>query len=204
MANESLKETTFMQNEGALIDSLQRRDPQALAALFERYANPIYRLAARLLNDEQQADGVVQNTFMALIEHIDQFEGRSGLGTWLYRVAYNECMGRIRAAAPLVELEPLVEGELLPTNLIDWDSVPESVVLDSESRQQMAAAIESLPPTLRAVFILRDVEELSVHETATALGLSEAAVKVYLHRARLHLRERLAGYFGERRKPAER
>jgi RNA polymerase sigma-70 factor (ECF subfamily) len=149
-----------------------------------------------VLHDEQQADGVVQNTFLSLIHHIDDFEGRSGIGTWLYRVAYNECMMRTRQAKPQVELDD--SDEMMPGSFIDWSSVPEDVVSSHEAAEQMERAIAHLKPDLRIVFTLRDVEELSTAETAEILGLTESAVKVRLHRARLALREQLATYFEKR------
>ena len=182
----------------ALIAALRANDPAALAQLFELYADKLYRLAVSLLHDEQQADGVVQNTFMALITHIDTFEGRAALGTWLYRVAYNESMMRLRRTRPQVELDEMDdESELMPTCLIDWQAVPEAIADSHEAQHEMTRAIGTLKPELRAVFTLRDIEELSTRETAEILGISEALVKVRLHRARLALRERLATYFEE-------
>lgn len=185
-----------MESEHRLVEALKRRDQDALATVFERYADKIYRLAVGVLHDEVQADGVVQNTFVALIEHIDRFEGRSSIGTWLYRVAYNESMGRIRRLKPQVELDVLEDG-LIPASFVDWQTLPEDVVSSHETTEQMQHAIAGLTPTLRAVFTLRDVEGLSTRETAEALEISESAVKVRLHRARLALRESLAAYFEE-------
>lgn len=182
-------------NERDLLEALRRRDPDALSALFERYADRIYRLAAGLLHDDDEADSVVQDTFMALITQADSFEGRSSIGTWLYRVAYNACMMRLRRARPHVELDADEDGDTMPAAFIDWRDLPEDIVASSEARAQMEQAIAALKPELRAVFILRDVEELSTRETAEALGITEGLVKVRLHRARLALREQLALYF---------
>lgn len=188
-----------MQDEPTLIAALRRRDPNALTAVFERYSNKIYRLAASMLHDEVQADGVVQDTFLALIENIDTFKGDAGVGTWLYRVAYNECLMRVRKAKPIVELDENAEdGDTLPTHFIDWQTVPDQILGSSEAMQQMEHAITQLKPDLRTVFVLRDIEELSTAETAEILGITENLVKVRLHRARLALREKLASYFEER------
>jgi RNA polymerase sigma-70 factor (ECF subfamily) len=185
-------------DEQALITALRQRDPAALAQTFERYADRLYRLAVGLLHDEQQADGVVQNTFLALITHIDSFEGRSGIGTWLYRVAYNECMQRLRRSRPQLELDDLAhDDEVTPACLIDWRDLPEEAATSHEGQAEMAQAIASLKPEMRAVFLLRDIEELSTQETAAILSISESLVKVRLHRARLALREQLAAYFEE-------
>lgn len=186
-----------MADETQLIEALQRRDQAALSTVFEQYANKIYRLAAGILQDEQQADGVVQDTFLKLIEHIDSFEGRSSIGTWLYRVAYNEANGRLRKSKPQVNMDELVDADLMPACLVDWETLPEQVMSSSEALDLMQQAIEDLSPSLRAVFQLRDIDELSTQETADILGIKPAAVKVRLHRARLALRERLAHYFEE-------
>lgn len=181
------------------IDALKQRDPAALSSVFEAYADKIYRLAVSLLHDEQSADGVVQDTFIKLIEHVDNFEGRSSISTWLYRVAYNECMMRVRRQRPQLQLDSLDDGEaFMPTNLTRWDEVPDTAILESEAVDEMRKAVEKLSPALQAVFTLRDVEELSIRETAQILEISESAVKVRLHRARLQLREQLAGYFDDR------
>lgn len=184
-------------NEQALITALKHRDPAALSALFETYADKIYRLAAGMLRDDVQADGVVQNTFLTLIEKVDTFEGRANIGTWLYRVAYNECLMRLRRK-PDADLDEADEADVMPGHFTDWTTLPEALISSAEAAAEMERAIARLKPELRAVFTLRDVEELSTAETARALGISEALVKVRLHRARLALREQLAAYFDDR------
>ncbi len=180
------------------IAALQRRDEQALSQVFERYADKIYRLALATLHDEQQADGVVQDTFLKLIEHIDRFEARASIGTWLYRVAYHECLGRLRRAKQVPEsLDEEFAETAMPMHFVDWQTLPETLLSRQETQSEIQKAIATLPETLRIVFTLRDIDELSTRETATVLGISEAAVKVRLHRARLLLREHLATYFEE-------
>ena len=187
-----------MTDEATLIAALRQRDSQALSVLFEAWSDPLFRLAAGLLRDEQAAEDVVQSTFVSLLRHVDTFDGRARLSTWLYRVAYNDCMGRLRASVETEDVDAWDESEFLPPTLIDWRTLPEAVVTSAEARAEMMRAIGQLTPALHAVFTLRDIEGLSVRDTAEALGLSEAAVKVNLHRARLCLREQLAGYFEER------
>ena len=184
------------------LDALRSGDPQALAALFEAYADRIYRLALSLLRDPSAAEDIVQETFVSAITHLDRFEGRSSLGTWLYRVGYNASLDwlRRRRDEPLPPDEPGDEGETvpLPRSLVEWTLTPESRQAEGEIAAELDRAIGGLPESLRVVFLLRDVDELSTQETAEALGLTEGAVKVRLHRARLALREKLAEYFGER------
>lgn len=190
-----------MSDDSALIQSMRENDGAAFAVSFQTYTDPIYRLALGLLGDPVEAEDVLQDTFVALISHLDRFEGRSRLSTWLYRVAYNKSMDLLRKIReiPLLEDSDVdVEEEILiPHNLVEWDLTPEVILADDEARSKLDLAIGEIPETLRAVFLLRDVEEISTADTAEALGISEGAVKVRLHRARLALRERLTGYFTE-------
>lgn len=189
-------------NSQQILMALRRRDPQALAILFEQHADAIHRLALNVLGgDAQQADGVVQNTFIALIEHVEQFEGRARISTWLYRVAYNEALRRLRRARPQLALDDALDEDLpMPASLFDWRDLPEEALRQQEARAMMQAAIDALPASLRAAFTLRDVQEFSTREVAEILSISEAAVKVRLHRARLALREALSAYFEEYRR----
>lgn len=187
----------MMTDEQALVARLQQRDSEALAQVFNDHADQVYRLAISLLHDEQQADGVVQETFLALIKHIDRFEGKSSLSTWLYRVAHNECMGRLRRARPQTPIDDMLDDDYMPDNFTSWEMIPDAAMKSQEAMQQMDIAISTLSPALRSVFVLRDVEGLSTAETAEALAITQSAVKVRLHRARLLLREQLAEYFEE-------
>lgn len=187
---------------GISLDALRSGDPQALAALFEAYADRIYRLALSLLHDPSAAEDIVQETFVSAITHLDRFEGRSSLGTWLYRVGYNASLDwlRRRKDEPLPPDEPGDESDAvpLPRSLVEWTLTPESRQAEGEMAAELDRAIGELSEGLRLVFLLRDVDELSTQETAEALGLTEGAVKVRLHRARLALREKLSDYFAER------
>ncbi len=190
-------------DDGALLARLQDDDPEAFRALFEAHADRVYRLALSLLRDPSRAEDVVQETFLAALTHLGRFEGRARLGTWLYRVAYNASLSQLRQRVeeelPAEDDAPEDQAPIpMPRTFVDWDLTPETLLGDSEARAQLDAAIAALPESQRAAFLLRDVEGLSTAETAEALGLSEAAVKVRLHRARLALREHLSAYFAER------
>ena len=185
-----------MADDEKLLAALRDRDPTAFADLFEQYADRIYRLAVGLLGDEQEADAVVQDTFLRLFERLDQFEGRSSLGTWLYRVAYNRSMDQLRRDRPVVSLEAVAEDPLpAPAILAAWERLPEQQLSDEEVQRALEQAIASLPEHYRLIFLLREVEGLSTVETAEVAGISAGAAKVRLHRARLLLRERLAEQF---------
>jgi RNA polymerase sigma-70 factor (ECF subfamily) len=191
-----------MTDEQQLLAALREQDSDAFTTLFDAYADRIYRLAIGLLEDEVEAECVVQDAFTRLFESLDHFEGRSKLGTWLYRVAYNLSIDRRRKRRPDQPLADEAdfddESGFMPAIFADWTDAPESVLTSSEAQTELAAAIADLPESLRSVFILREVEELSTAEAAEVLNISEGAVKVRLHRARLQLRERLSGYFSER------
>jgi len=191
-----------MPDETALLQGLRRCDPAAFTELFELYSDRVFRLAVRFLNDEREAEEVVQDTFLAVFEKIDGFEGRSRLGTWIYRIAANFALMRLRARRPddrSLDAEPGDEGEaILPAVLADWTSAPESLLSSTEALAAMEHAIAELPDALRTAFVLRDLEELSTEDAAETLGITPGALKVRLHRARLLLRERLSAYFAER------
>jgi RNA polymerase sigma-70 factor (ECF subfamily) len=185
-----------------LLERLRADDPLAFAQLVEENQGQIYNLALRMLNDPQEAEDVLQETFLSAFKALPDFEGRSSLGTWLYRIASNASLMRLRKKRPeTVSVdEPLAtdDGEYLPRQLTDWTNLPEEELLNSETRRVMDQAIGKLPESLRIVFVLRDLEGLSTAETGEVLELSEGAVKTRLHRARLWLRDRLSGYFAER------
>lgn len=188
-----------MLDDSQLLTALRQRDPTAFAQLFEMYSDKIYRLAIGLLEDENEAEGVVQDTFMRLLERLNQFEGRSTLGTWLYRVAYNLSIDRLRKWQPTFALADDHDDESLPMPavLTDWREAPETWLTANELTAELDKAITGLPTKLKAVFILREIEGLTTEECAQVLAISESAAKVRLHRARLLLRERLAEYVTE-------
>ncbi|GAB4528313.1 MAG: sigma-70 family RNA polymerase sigma factor [Anaerolineae bacterium] len=191
-----------MTGEDAFLKRLQAGDPFAFAQFVEENQGQIYNLALRMLGDPQEAEDVLQETFLSAYKALPDFEGRSSLSTWLYRIASNACLMRLRKKRPDVVSvdEPLAleDGDNVPRQLVDWSQLPEDELLSNELRQEMDQAVSELPEALRVVFILRDLEGLSTAETAEVLELSEGAVKTRLHRARLWLRERLSAYFAER------
>lgn len=190
-----------LDSDRALIARIQVGDKSACADCIERHGPGVYRLALRLMRDEAEAEDVMQETFLNAFKAINRFEGRSGLSTWLYRIAYNAAMMRLRRAEPQTvavdEPELSGEGQPVPRQLFDWCCLPEQDFDTAEARRELEQAIRELPEKLRAVFILRELEGLSTEAAAETLDLSPEAVKTRLHRARLWLRERLSGYFSE-------
>ncbi len=193
---------TETEQDRALLDRFRSGDMSACDECIRLHAGGVYRLALRLTRNEAEAEDVVQDTFLNAFRGIDKFDGRSTLRTWLYRIAYNAALARLRKRHPdVVSLDDPgdpQEGTPLPKEFFDWSSLPERELEKAEVKEEMERAIRELPPKLRAVFVLRELEELSTEETAKALEVSEEAVKTRLHRARLWLRERLSAYFGPR------
>ncbi len=188
-------------DDGELVARLKAGDQAAYAQLVEEQAARIYRLALRMMGNETDAEDVLQETFLSAFRSIDSFEERSSLSTWLYRIATNAALMRLRRKEPeqVSVDEPLErdDGDLLPRQFFDFCCLPEDDLLRDEARAEMLRAIDGLPATLRSVFVLRDIEGLSTEETANALDLSISAVKSRLMRARLKLRERLSTYFSQ-------
>jgi RNA polymerase sigma-70 factor (ECF subfamily) len=186
------------------LDALRAGDRAEFACLVDTYSGPIYRLALKILGDPQDAEDVLQETFIKAYRHLGQFEGRSSFSTWLYRIASNEAFMLLRRRQPDALSVDDDDDERKPIEIVDWCCRPEDELLTAESRDYLDHAIDRLAPILKAVFLLRDIEGLSVRETAEALRISEAAVKTRLLRARLQLREMLSQYYDERSKEGKR
>jgi RNA polymerase sigma-70 factor (ECF subfamily) len=184
------------------IEALRAGDRTEFARLVDAYSAPIYRLGLRMLGNEQDAEDVLQNTFLSALTHLANFEGRSSVLTWLYRIAVNEALMTMRRGKPEVNIDDTDSSDesedLLPTQFVDWGALPEDELLSTEGKTALDHAIQNLPENLRTVFLLRDIQELSIKDTAETLGLTESNVKVRLLRARLSLREQLSAYYGER------
>jgi RNA polymerase sigma-70 factor (ECF subfamily) len=194
--------------EGFSLKALQAGDQEEFAHLVETYSSKIYRLAIKMLNQQQDAEDVLQETFLKAYRGLKSFDGRSKISTWLFRIATNEALMVIRRKHPnVISIDEPVEteeGEQDPVQIVDWCCLPEEELLSEETKVRLDAAVQNLPERLRLVFLLRDVNDLSTHETADVLGLTDTAVKTRLSRARLRLREELSAYFGERKSEIEK
>jgi RNA polymerase sigma-70 factor, ECF subfamily len=181
-------------------------DRAEFARLVDRTSSQIYRLALRMLGSTEDAEDVLQETYLKALRAMPTFAGRSSLTTWLYRIAVNEALMLMRRRRPTLSLEEDRDdaeepGE--PREIVDFCCLPEAELLSAESRQFLDRAIQQLGPGLRAVFLLRDVEGLSIKDTAEALNLTEMNVKTRLLRARLKMREALSGYYGMQMKDSK-
>lgn len=184
------------------LDLLKQGDRAEFAKLVEAYSGQVYKVAIRILENQRDAEDVLQETFLKAYRSIASFEGRSSIITWLYRIATNEALMIVRKRKPELSLETEDQDEredeiAAPYHIADWRSLPEKELQSSEAKQYMEQAVQRLPASMRTVFVLRDLEGLSVRETAENLRISEGAVKTRLLRARLRLREDLSEYFGK-------
>lgn len=184
------------------IELLMSGDRAETAKLVEYYSNRVYGIAMNILHSPEDAEDILQETFIKVLHGLKTFEGRSSLSTWIYRIAVNEALMLIRKRKGIeisIDAGPEDDEEIgTPREIVDWCCLPEEEFVSGELRRIMDAAIEKLPEKLRVVFILRDMEDLSIKETGVALQLTESAVKTRLLRARLMLREDISHYFKER------
>ena len=191
-----------VESEGFSIELLHAGNHEEFSRVVGTYSNKVYRLATKMLNNQLDAEDVLQETFIKAYRGIKSFDGRSKISTWLFRIATNEALMILRRKQPnfLSIDEPVEteEGEQEPVQIVDWCCLPENEYLSDETRVRLNAAVQTLPDNLRVVFLLRDISDLSTREVGEVLGLSDTAVKTRLSRARLRLREELSGYFGER------
>jgi RNA polymerase sigma-70 factor (ECF subfamily) len=186
-------------DEAALVARARSGDDSAFGDLVNHYERRIFRLAKNITQNDEDAEDVLQESFMKAYGHLDTFHGNSKFYTWLVRIAVNEALMKLRKRKTdkTVSLdEQLDTGEdTLVREIAVWDDNPEQLYSQDEIREILDKAVASLEPIYSSVFQLRDVEELSTEETAEALNISVPAVKSRLLRARLQLREKLTRFF---------
>jgi RNA polymerase sigma-70 factor, ECF subfamily len=186
-------------DESALVARAQAGDVQAFTELVNHYERKIYRLAKHITQNDEDAEDVLQETFLKAYEHLDTFQGNSKFYTWIVRIGVNEALMKLRKrkgdrTVPLDQ--PVDTGEeMVAREIAVWDDNPEERYSREEMREILDRAVEGLKHDFRTVFVLRDIEELSTEEAAEALGISVPAVKSRLLRARLALREKLTRQF---------
>lgn len=170
-------------------------DVRTFEALMRRYNRRLFRLARATLRNDAEAEDALQEAYLLAYRRIGQFRGEAALGTWLSRLLLNECLGRLRRAARRDNVVPMVAAPAdmdLDTMAISPNERPDDAAGRSELRSLIERKLDELPTGFRTVFVLRCVEELTVEETAAALGLPEATVRSRHFRARGLLREALA------------
>lgn len=176
-----------------LVRMALERDDAAFRVIMQRHNRRLYRCARSVVGDDSEAEDIVQEAFVNAFSHLAAYRGNSSLTTWLTRITLNEALGRVRRRRPTVELSSLDSAggdraQIIPFPLMDTNSDPERTAAQREIRRLIERAIDDLPEVFRVVFVMRDIEDMSVEETASLLGLHPATVKTRLHRARRLLR----------------
>jgi RNA polymerase sigma-70 factor, ECF subfamily len=183
-------------DEASLIAAILAGESQLYHDLIRPYERSVYMTALSLLKNEADAEDIAQEAFLKAFRNIATFRAESKFGTWLISIAINEARGRLRRQA-IIRMESLDDNSddntrISPALLRDWREIPLQVVEQKQIREMLQSAVLKLPDIYRQVFLLRDVEELSVAETAEVLQISISSVKVRLHRARLLLQKQLS------------
>ncbi|RMG45172.1 MAG: sigma-70 family RNA polymerase sigma factor [Acidobacteria bacterium] len=189
-----------MVTDAQLLEAIRERRAGAFDAFVERYGKRLLAFGLRMCGHREDAEDVFQETLLKAYAAAASLRDPGALRTWLYRVAANQCLMKRRSEKnsarelSLDALKPSGWEDGLAGEIPDWSALPDDEAQRAELRAELERAIGALPPEHRAVVLLRDVEGLSTRETADVLGLGVPAVKMRLHRARMHLRERLAAY----------
>jgi len=185
-------------SEAELIGRAAARDETAIRAIVRSNNQRLYRLARSILRDDAEAEDVVQDTYIRLFTHLDEFRGESSLSTWLSRIAINEALGRVRKRRTTqltAQAEP-PSAHIIPFPSTSGTDDPEKTMAQREIQTLVERSIDELPDAFRTVFVARVMEGMSVEETAGLLGLNVATVKTKLHRARKLLRESIERQIG--------
>jgi RNA polymerase sigma-70 factor (ECF subfamily) len=196
----SLEPPAEQSNEATLIRRVRDGEHDLFYELIRPYERRVYAAAFAILRNEADAEDVAQEAVLKALKHIGQFRAEARFSTWLIQITVNEARMRRRKAHTDI-MEPIAdrqddEGNYTPRDFADWREIPSETLERNEVRQKLAEALAQLGQIYREVFVLRDMQHLSIEETAKALGISTASVKTRLLRARLMLRDLLAPGFG--------
>ena len=162
--------------------------------LVEKHTNMVYSVALRMLGNPHDAEDATQDTFLSAFKSLKSFRGQSSLSTWLYRIAVNSCLMRLRKEK---NTRYLVDTGYDDMNVPDLAPGPEKAAVNAELHERIQEGLSRLPPDMRAAIVLRDVQGLSGEEAAAALGVRVETLKTRLHRGRVLLRRYLEGYLGK-------
>lgn len=183
--------------EASLVKRVCDGEQEAFYELVRPYERMVYATAISVVKNPADAEEVCQEAVLKAFSHLSSFRAEAKFSTWLLQITYNEARMKLRKARPhlyeSIDDQPQnEEGDFWPKDYADWRPIPSELLEQNEIRQAVQNAINSISPSYREVLILRDVQQLSIKETSTILGISEPNVKTRLHRARLLLRDRLA------------
>ncbi len=184
--------------ESDVVRKAKKGDKESFAELVTNYSERIYNLALRILRNREDAEDVLQETFLTVLQKLDTFDGRSNFFTWIYRIATNASLMKLRKKR-LVFAELPENPDSGPRHeeriIVDWSQDPSFNIQNEEIKKIIDTAINQLSEIYRTVFILRDIEQLSIKETSKILNISEENVKIRLRRARMFLRGKISEYY---------
>ncbi|RPI75412.1 MAG: sigma-70 family RNA polymerase sigma factor [Ignavibacteriales bacterium] len=183
-------------DEEVIIDQAKKGNKKALTQLVKNYEQTVYNFSFKICRDRDKAENIMQETFYSMVKHLNQFDSKSKLSTWLYRIVANHCLMQARKEknrqfVSIDNDESLYEEKYA----VDYSRLPSKYTENEELKKILDTAISKLSPDYRMIFLLRDVEGLSTEETAEAAGITIPAVKSRLHRARAFLRNELTEAF---------
>ena len=188
-------------DETIVVEKAKNGDKRALSQLVNTYSGRIYNLALRILRNKEDAEDILQETFLTVVEKLHTFDGRSGFFTWIYRIATNASLMKLRKKKIIFQdiSDDSDYAESIESRVfVDWTQDPSINIYDEEVKKKINEAINKLSEIYRSVFVLRDIEGLSIKETSAILNITEENVKIRLRRARQYLRDILSDYFEER------
>jgi RNA polymerase sigma-70 factor, ECF subfamily len=197
-------DSSVERDEAALIRDVRAGQKELFYELIQPYERGVYLAAFSIVHHQADAEEVAQEAFLKAFEHLDQLRSDEKFKNWLLLIAINEARARRRKDHRNLyesidqETVDADDGGFMPHQFADWRDVPSEAYAKTEINDGVVKAMENLPQKYREIFLLRDVEHLSVEETSKLLGVSTAAVKTQLHRARLQMREPLVPVFGKR------
>jgi RNA polymerase sigma-70 factor (ECF subfamily) len=189
-----------------LVHASKNGDIAAFEQLVKKYDRKLLRIAQSVTHNREDSQDAVQEAFLKAYQNLAEFREDSRFSTWLIRITLNQSLMKLRRRNTTKEVsldgDLQADGDMLPRDVVDWTPNPEELYWASELRDILTKTLEELPPISRTVFVLRDIEGLSIDQTAVVLNLSHSAVKARLWRVRLQLRERLNGYFSKQKESA--
>ena len=183
-------------SDEVLATQASRSDMKSFEELMKRYEKPVLGIALKITGNKENAEEVLQDTFISVYKNLPNFRNASSFKTWLYKIATNAALANVRKNKKNTDniSEEIVDDDLSVSPIIEWPETPESIYEKKEFSSFIKEAIDKLPEKYKTVFILKDIEEFTNQEIADILGISLSAVKSRLLRARLKVRELLASY----------
>jgi RNA polymerase sigma-70 factor (ECF subfamily) len=207
-SSAQLAATEAVSDDMALVHAAKAGNVVAFEELVKRYDRKLFRIAQHLTHSLEDAQDIVQDSFLKAFQHLGQFREDAKFSTWLIRITFNQCMMLLRKRRATKEQSMDNNDSSSQENnrameVPDWVPNPEELYRTAELREILRNTLQKLNPGLRVVFVLRDIEGLSLEQTAEALDLSLAAIKARSRRARMQLRARLSRYFNKPNNAAE-